>query len=131
MNISSLHIILYTSDQQRSTKFYSDILQKQPHLNVPGMTEFILSHGVKLGLMPENGIAKILGDKMPHPNTGNGIPRCELYFLSEDFEKAFHRALQSGATEISAVQPRDWGHIAGYVADHDGHIIAFAKEIKV
>lgn len=77
---SKIEFILYVADQKRSTEFYSKVLNRPPSLNVPGMTEFNLSADVKLGLMPETGIAKILQDKTPHPATGNGIPRCELYF---------------------------------------------------
>ncbi|MBU0488467.1 MAG: lactoylglutathione lyase [Bacteroidetes bacterium] len=120
-------IILYVADQQKSRDFYTAILQQQPDLDVPGMTEFILQTGLKLGLMPENGIAKILGNKTPHPASGNGIPRCELYILSENPEETHQIALMSGAKEISPIQPRDWGHRVGYVADFDGHVIAFAS----
>ena len=122
-------IILYVANQQRSRDFYSIILQKKPDLDVPGMTEYILSDKLKLGLMPENGIAKILSDKTPHPNTGNGIPRCELYILLDSIEDIYAKALESGAKEVSNIQDRDWGDKVGYVSDFDGHIIAFAKRI--
>lgn len=124
-------IILYVADQQKSRDFYSKLLQLEPVLDVPGMTEFSLLQGLKLGLMPENGIARILGDKMPHPANGQGIPRCELYLLVENPEKMFLIALNCGVVEVSKIQERDWGHRVGYVADPDGHIIAFAKEIQV
>ena len=68
---------------------------------------FNLRDGIKLGLMPENGIAKILFDKTPHPNTGNGIPRCELYILIDTNEKTYQIALEAGAKEISKIQNRD------------------------
>ncbi len=125
-------LILYVSNQAKSRDFYSAILQKSPTLDVPGMTEFELRDGIKLGLMPEIGIAKILSDKMPHPSTGNGIPRCELYILLENIEEAFQRALKAGAKEISKIQDRDWGDSVGYVVDPDGHVIAFAskKQLK-
>ena len=130
MHASGYEIILYVADQQRSRDFYSAILQKQPVLDVPGMTEFDLAEGLKLGLMPEKGIAKILSDKTPHPETGNGIPRCELYILSEAVEDSYKRALAAGAKEVSPVSDRDWGDRVGYAADHDGHILAFAKRIQ-
>ncbi len=121
--------ILYVANQQRSRDFYANVLQKDPDLDVPGMTEFTLLEGLKLGLMPEMGIAKMLQDKTPHPKDGNGIPRCELYLLVDDVEAAFARALQAGAKEISKIQDRDWGDSVGYVADLDGHILAFAMRI--
>lgn len=122
-------IILYVSNQEKSKKFYSAILQQEPSLDVPGMTEFIISENLKLGLMPENGIAKILLDKTPHPNTGNGIPRCELYIKTENSSPYYETALLHGAKEISPMQNRDWGDRVGYLADLDGHILAFASPI--
>ncbi|MBU0765983.1 MAG: VOC family protein [Bacteroidetes bacterium] len=123
-------IILYISDQNRSKDFYSKVLGTEPVLDVPGMTEFKLADNLKLGLMPENGIAKILSDRTPHPSSGNGIPRCELYLLCVDVEKDYLTALKAGAKEISPVQSRDWGDIAGYVSDPDGHIVAFAQKFR-
>ena len=127
MKINKTEIILYVSDQERSKEFYSILLNKQPSLHVPGMTEFILTDNLKLGLMPEKGIAKILVDKTPHPSTGNGIPRCELYFHTDNIEATFNLAKKAGAKEISPILPRDWGDTVCYVSDIDGHIIAFAE----
>jgi uncharacterized glyoxalase superfamily protein PhnB len=78
--------------------------------------------------MPENGIAKILGNKTPHPSAGNGIPRCELYIYVEDVKQAFKNSLKHGAKEISPPQSRDWGDTVAYVSDLDGHVVAFAKK---
>jgi len=122
-------IILFVADQQKSRDFYSSVLQMNPELDVPGMTEFKLIDGLKLGLMPENGIARILSDQTPHPKTGNGIPRCELYLLLDNIDEAYERALKAGAKEISKIQDRDWGNAVGYLSDPDGHLIAFAKRI--
>ena len=38
------HFILYVSDQERSTAFYSAVLGILPTLNVRGMTDFTLGH---------------------------------------------------------------------------------------
>lgn len=130
MQIQQCEIILYVADQQKSRDFYSALLQKVPDLDVPGMTEFNLSNDLKLGLMPENGIAKVLLDKTPHPKSGNGIPRCELYLLVDTADEEFSIALKAGAKEVSSIQDRDWGDRVGYLADPDGHIIAFAERIK-
>ena len=120
--------ILYVSDQEKSKHFYEELLNLKPSLHVPGMTEFQLSERTKLGLMPENGIAKILGNATPHPNTGNGIPRCELYLKVKNANEHMERGIQLGAKLISPMQQRDWGDKAGYIADKDGHIIAFAEK---
>lgn len=127
-HISLTQIILYVSDQEKSKDFYTKIFRKQPDLHVLGMTEFILSDTCKLGLMPNNGIAKILKDKTPNPKIGTGIPRCELYFYVQDIEMEFNNALESGALLISPIEDRNWGDKACYFADSDGHIIAFAQK---
>lgn len=119
--------ILYVVDQEKSKLFYEKLLALTPSLHVPGMTEFNLSPHCKLGLMPENGIAKILNNKTPHPSSGNGIPRCELYLKVPDAITYFKRGLTLGAKEISPFTQRDWGDKVGYLADFDGHIVAFAE----
>ncbi|MES2765138.1 MAG: VOC family protein [Bacteroidota bacterium] len=127
-HIKLVEIILYVHDQKQSAEFYGKIFRKAPDLDVPGMTEFILSENCTLGLMPNNGIAKILQDKTPHPESGNGIPRCELYLRVENIEREFENAKSCGATEISPILPRNWGDNVCYFADSDGHIIAFAEK---
>lgn len=127
-HITFVQIILYVQDQQKSTEFYTKILRKKPGLNVPGMTEFHLNEYVKLGLMPNNGIAKILQQHTPHPESGNGIPRCELYLSVDDLIFEFNNAIQANALLISEIQDRDWGDRVCYFADLDGHIIAFAEK---
>ncbi len=120
-------VILYVADQSKSCQFYEAVLQQKPLLNVPGMTEFKLTENFLLGLMPETGIANIICPSTPHPEQGNGIPRCELYLVVEDPDKYLNRAVANGAKLISPTEERDWGDWVGYCADPDGHIIAFAK----
>lgn len=122
-------IILYVSNLEKSKTFYSEILNYKPSLDVPGMVEFDLGDKVKLGLMPETGIAKIICPALPHPSLANGKPRCELYLKCADYKKHFDRAINAGALLISPVLLRDWGHSVGYVADSDGHVLAFAGDI--
>ena len=128
--MTEIEFILYVADQEKSKDYYEQLLQTNPSLDVPGMTEFKLSDKVKLGLMPENGIAKILQAKTPHPQQGNGIPRCELYLKVPHAEEYINRGIQLGGKEISELQNRDWGDKVGYISDLDGHIIAFAESIR-
>ena len=121
-------IILYVADQLRSRDFYAKAFQIEPTLDVPGMTEFTIGD-MTLGIMPEKGIAKILGDGVPHPETGNGIPRCELYLYVENPNAQYERALAAGAKGLSPLTVRDWGDEAAYCADPDGHILAFARKV--
>jgi lactoylglutathione lyase len=122
-----VEFILYVKDQKAARDFYSNVLQLQPVLNVPGMTEFLLAPGCKLGLMPATGIAKIICPALPHPSEGAGIPRCELYLYTDNPAGMLERALAAGGTAISPLQPRDWGDEVGYCGDLDGHVLAVAR----
>ncbi|RJP55771.1 MAG: glyoxalase [Anaerolineaceae bacterium] len=123
------HLILYVQDQTRSAEFYSRVFDCEPTLNVPGMTEFPLSETCVLGLMPEAGIKRLLGDRLPDPASANGIPRAELYLRVTNPPEYHRRALDAGATELSELKDRDWGDRAAYSLDPDGHVLAFAEKI--
>jgi catechol 2,3-dioxygenase-like lactoylglutathione lyase family enzyme len=126
MSLSRVHVILYVRDQKASTSFFRSVLALEPTLDVPGMTEFELSDGVVLGLMPEAGVVRLLG-QAHDPARGHGGPRAELYLLVDD-PAAYHaRSITAGGTEVSRVSARDWGHEAGYTLDLDGHVVAFAR----
>ncbi len=129
MEIHSTQFILYVADQQRSTAFYSRVLKRDPVLHVPGMTEFMLSSHCKLGLMPEDGIARIITPVLPHPAQGSGIPRCELYLMVDDLDEVFRAAILADAKVLSPASDRDWGDRVAYVSDPDGHVLAFAVRI--
>ncbi|MRR09487.1 glyoxalase [bacterium] len=119
--------VLYVADQARSREFYRKVLALEPALDVPGMTEFDLG-GCTLGLMPEKGIAKILGHAVPDPASGGGIPRCELYLTVAAPQAYCDRALAAGAKLVSPLSQRGWGDHVVYLADPDGHIVAFARK---
>jgi hypothetical protein len=124
------YFILYVVDQVTSTAFYTMVLAYPPRLNVPGMTEFALPGGAVLGLMPESGIRNLLGPRLPDPATARGAARAELYLLVDQPAAYMERALASGATLLSPLQARDWGHQASYCLDIDGHVLAFAAEMQ-
>ncbi len=120
------HFILYVRDQRASATFYRAVLGIEPRLDVPGMTELALADGAVLGLMPEAGIARLLGGlTFPAP----GQARAELYLVVPD-PAAFHaRALSAGARELSPLTRRDWGAEVAYSLDPDGHVLAFARPL--
>lgn len=121
--------ILYVADQQRSARFYAQLLDREPVTDVPGMTEFVLP-GCKLGLMPASGIARIISGPLPHPSSADGVPRCELYLEVDDLDKAIARSVNAGARCVDPVADRDWGHRVAYYADPDGHVVAWARALE-
>lgn len=126
-SMSASHFILYVADQDRSTAFYSAALNLTPRLNVPGMSEFEQPGGGVLGLMPEHGIRSLLGAALPDPAGARGIARCELYLVVDDPGACHRRTLAAGATELSPLLHRNWGHVAAYSLDPDGHVLAWAS----
>lgn len=79
------------------------------------MTEFPVGGTAILGLMPEEGIVRLLGSSIMHPSSAHGIPRCELYLVVEKAAEFHKRAIAAGARELSPLALRDWGimsHIA-------------------
>ena len=122
---TAAHLILYVRDQERARAFYQAALGFAPRLHVPGMTEFQLTSGAVLGLMPEAGIRSLL-PKLPDPAAASGVPRAETYLVVASPAAAHARAVAAGASELSPVLPRDWGDDAGYCLDPDGHVLAFA-----
>jgi catechol 2,3-dioxygenase-like lactoylglutathione lyase family enzyme len=123
------HFILYVADQETSTAFYRVVLGMEPRLDVPGMTEFELANDCVLGLMPIAGIRRLIGDVLPDPLLARRIPKAELYLVLPGARDYHDRAIQAGATELSQMQPRDWGDVAAYSLDPDGHVLAFATPI--
>lgn len=121
------NFILYVRDQEASMRFYQTVLGQDPVLHVPGMTEFRLSDGCVLGLMPEKGIKRLLGVTIEDPEKTNGIARAEVYLTVESPQIFLNRAMSAGGRLLSPLEPRNWGDTAAYVADLDGHVVAFAS----
>lgn len=116
------HFILFVADQARSCAFYAEVLQLPPDLDVPGMTEFQLADGCRLGLMPRAGMERLLGTDAVGPPGRSG----ELYLYLDHPENYLQRALAAGAQLVSPLTLRNWGDLAAYVHDPDGHLLAFA-----
>lgn len=129
-HILNSEVILYVHDEKLSAQFYTKLLRSQPDMIAPGMIEFNISNSLKLGLMPSSGIAKIISPLLPHPDEAAGIPRCELYFFVSDVDLEMKHAVNCGAKLVSESADRNWGDRVGYIADPDGHVIAFAQKIK-
>jgi predicted enzyme related to lactoylglutathione lyase len=120
--------ILFVKNQEKSRGFYREVLGIEPSLDVPGMTEFAISETAKLGLMPEEGISRILEGRIPHPQHAGGAPRSELYLYVEHADAYFGRLEAAGGKQVSAGAIRNWGDYVAYGTDPDGHLVAFAEK---
>ena len=84
----------------------------------------------KLGLMPEDGIARIITPALPHSGTGTGVPRCELYLLEDGISAMAERAKNAAAPVAAPAQVQDRDHRVAYFADPDRHVIALAQPLR-
>ncbi len=128
MKDSNIIFVLYVKDQEKSKCFYQELFGFEPILDVTGMTEFELSSNVTLGIMPEDGIVRILEDKIQHPQNANGIPRSEIYLYVDSPDNYYEKLRNAGGKGISQGTARSWGDYVAYGADLDGHIIGFARK---
>lgn len=128
--MTTAHTILFVADQARSADFYSRVLSIEPRLNVPGMTEFEISTGAVLGLMPRDSVGRLFAGMLEIVDEYDFGKSAELYLLVDEAADYFQRAIENGASEISPMSLRNWGHLAGYCLDVDGHVIAFAQVLS-
>ena len=118
------HFILFVDQQARSRDFYRAVLNLEPRLDIPGMTEFELAAGTILGLMPKDSVRVLLGLE-----AGSGS--SELYLVVPDPATVAARALEHGADVVTPFALRDWGAKVIYLRDPEGHIVALAdREVR-
>jgi len=120
--------ILYVADQKASCNFYQAVLEVEPTLDVPGMTEFQLDGGFVLGLMPTTGISRLLGNDIFSGSSRND-PKAEQYIQVDDAQVYMDKAVTHGATKVLEVGEQDWGERVGYCLDPDNHVLAFAETL--
>lgn len=125
--IKKTYFILYVSGQALSADFYSELLDIEPALNVPGMTEFNLSENTILGLMPNKSIEKLFDNKYETVEKSSGKIKAELYLIVDEIEKYLERAKKLGADIVSYPRERSWGHKAAYLLDPDNNVIGIAE----
>lgn len=124
----NVNIIIYTSDLEQATKFYRCVLGKNPTLEVPGMSEFELNCNTVLGIMPAEGIRRILKERINEPNCSKDNVKCEIYIRSDNANQIYNNALSAGGELISGFELRNWGEEVAYCLDLDGNLLAFAKK---
>jgi len=124
------YFIFYVRNQTQSAAYYGEILDLQPILDVPGITEFQLLDGSIFAVMPLESAARLIGEAALISPDAPAVTRAELYLVVDDPDSFHARALEGGATELSPMQVRDWGHRAAYSMDADGHVLAFAEKIR-
>ena len=122
--------IIYVEDIEKTKLFYEFLFNIKPIVDEPGMCEFELPDGSKLGIMPNSSLEKLFGKSFEKQKNRKALPHTEFYFVVENALHFHNRAMQLGASEIREFTKMDWGEKAAYSLNHDGHILAFAEKIK-
>jgi PhnB protein len=121
------HIIV--RDAARALDFYKKAFGAEERVRMPGPGGKIVHAEMQIG----NSIV-MLSDEFPEmasrsPQTLGGSPGG-LMLYTEDCDRAYHRALQAGATSEMAPQDMFWGDRYGKVRDPFGHLWAIGTHIE-
>ena len=119
-------VILAVEDVVRAGRFYRAVLGWDAAVEVPVYVELVGRDGARLGLYRADGYARNTG-VAPAAHPPGAITRTELYLRCADPEALIARAVAEGARLLSPLAMRDWGDVAGYVADLDGNVVVFAR----
>ncbi|KAG9440031.1 hypothetical protein H6P81_020196 [Aristolochia fimbriata] len=64
------------------------------------------------------------------PESKKERPPLEICLDYEDVDAAYQRAVEKGATAISAPEVKEWGQKVGYVRDIDGIVVRMGSHVK-
>lgn len=107
-------IILYVSDVEESTRFYTRLLNAEPVEQYSEFSVFALSDDMILGLQAKSGI-----DPAPQPHIG-GTEICMSDISNREIDEIFRKWSELGVEIIMKPAMLDFGYT--FVAtDPDGH----------
>lgn len=107
-------IILYVSDVEKSTRFYTRLLNTEPVEQYSEFSVFALSDDMILGLQAKSGI-----DPAPQPHIG-GTEICMSDISNREVDEIFRKWSELGVEIIMKPAMLDFGYT--FVAtDPDGH----------
>lgn len=118
--------ILAVDDVERAARFYEQAVGARRRVDVGVYVEMDLPDGPSLGVYVRGGFARNTGRPVAARAPGE-TSGAEIYFRVADAAAATARAVDAGAELLLPAAPRPWGEVVGYVADPDGHVLAFAQ----
>jgi len=126
-NDQSMMIIIFVENQKKSRDFYKEVLDMEPFMDVPGITEFKLADNMLLGIMPSEGLKNMMDLKaIKHWEEGS-TPKCQIYLPVDEPDEYYKRAIKAGGKGIMEGKPTPWGGYICYCMDLDGNLLAFAR----
>jgi uncharacterized protein len=119
-------LVLACDDVARSKAFYGDVFGWRVVVDLPVYVEMEVPTGLRVGLYTREEFSRNTGEPSA-PTPTRGTTASELYLRVGDVDAALARLVASGARLLSPAQRRNWGDVAGYVADPDGNVVAVSR----
>jgi uncharacterized protein len=118
-------ITLGVRDVERSRRFYVDGLGWRPTLELPEVVFVQVGHGLLLALFGAADLEVDAGAPDHLWQDGPGSPRFSLgsnVDSEAEVDRAFDRAVGSGAVALKPPQRASWGGYHAYWCDPDGYV---------
>ena len=122
--------LIYVPDVQKTMDFYEKAFGLKKKTLYPGNIYGEMATGeIILGFASEDYMKKELNQIQLRSNRPINSPSSfELTFISENVQKDYQNALNSGAKAISAPHPTLWSKSVAYVTDINGIIVEIASQ---
>jgi predicted enzyme related to lactoylglutathione lyase len=121
--------MVYVNDVGASLAFYEAVLQIIRHHEDGDGSYGELHHGnTRLGFVANWHADRHLGMAFRRNEPAREPAGFELYFVVEDVDAAYDRALAAGGVSVSPPTEKPWGNRAAIIRDLDGLLVEIADE---
>lgn len=128
MELRHILTILAVRDLEKTATFYEAAFGWEPQVQVPVYREYSIGQDHRLGLYDHEAFKANTG-KAPQFPTAGSVSATELYFQTQDLERAMNRLEKAGAELLAPLQVKDWGDEAAYFADPEGNVIVLSRPL--
>ena len=123
------YTLLYVDDVKKTMNFYAKAFGlKKGFLHESNEYGEMITGETKLGFVHHN-TAKSHGFKYEKINLKKKAPGIEIGLVAADVEKAFSKAIRSGAKPVSKPIKKPWGQVVSYVKDCNGFLVEICSEV--
>jgi catechol 2,3-dioxygenase-like lactoylglutathione lyase family enzyme len=121
--------MIYVNDVSASLAFYESVLQITRHHEDDDGSYGELHHGdTSLGFVANWHAERNLGIPFRRNEAAREPGGFELYFVVENVDAAYDRALGAGGIAVSPPTAKPWGNRAAIIRDIDGLLVELADE---
>lgn len=125
MNLKMRYVILYVGDQEKSKRFYKDILGLPVRGEHGTYIEFETGSTI-LAINTRESVKEITGLPIPEKNSSQTF---ELGFVVDDVKGTIEFLRKQDVQILVEPIEKPWGQVVAYVADPDGHYIEICSSL--